>query len=289
MTTPTTRTRRPRTGRTLLSTLAIVIAAERGWIARQEAIDRLLRSVRFLWKADSYHGVFPHFLHGGTGRTIPFTRKDDGGDGDAGTGGRGTGRQRLLDILLKESQRLDRTIKGFLRFARPRERSVEQFDIAALVEENCELLRNSPELSEHPRLDVHLDPPSVHIHADPDQVTQIFWNLVRNALRAMEDIEGGRLEVSGRTENGWYVFEAADTRRGMSEEARANLFHPFQSFFDTGTGIGMAIVYRIVEEHEGHVSVSSRSGGGTRITVKLPLAGVVKEEPTAVATEGRSA
>jgi len=224
---------------------------------------------------------------------------NDDGNGDrvtddAGTSDRdrGQGRQRLLDILLKESQRLDRTIKGFLRFARPRERSVEQFDIAALLEENCELLRNSPELSAQHRLIVRLDPPSVHLHADPDQVTQIFWNLVRNALRAMEDLEngeGGRLEVSGRTDNGWYVLEVADTGRGMSEEERANLFHPFQSFFDTGTGIGMAIVYRIVEEHQGHVSVSSRSGGGTRITVKLPLAGVVKEEPAAMATEGRDA
>lgn len=68
------------TGGSGFGVMAIVIAAERGWIARQEAIDRLLRGVRFLWKADSYHGVFPHFLHGGTGRTIPFTRKDDGGD-----------------------------------------------------------------------------------------------------------------------------------------------------------------------------------------------------------------
>jgi signal transduction histidine kinase len=63
-----------------------------------------------------------------------------------------------------------------------------------------------------------------------------------------------------------------DTGRGMSEEQRANLFHPFQSFFDGGTGIGMAIVYRIVQEHGGHLGVDSRPGAGTTITVELPTA-----------------
>jgi two-component system sensor histidine kinase PilS (NtrC family) len=181
------------------------------------------------------------------------------------------GEHRLLDILLKESQRLDRTIKGFLRFARPKDRSTVPFDVARLLAENCDLLRNSPELGEHHRLEVDLDPPSVRIHADPDQISQIFWNLVRNALRAMEN--GGTLRVAGRPEGDRYVLEVSDTGHGMSDDERANLFHPFQSFFDTGTGIGMAIVYRIVEEHRGHVSVSSRPGGGTVLTVELPRDG----------------
>ena len=60
--------------------MAIVIAAHRGWIERRDAVSHLLKSVAFLGRADSYHGVFPHFLHGETGRTIPFSRKDDGGD-----------------------------------------------------------------------------------------------------------------------------------------------------------------------------------------------------------------
>lgn len=178
------------------------------------------------------------------------------------------GEHRLLEILLKESQRLDRTIKGFLRFARPRERSTVRFDVAELLAENCELLRNSSELREPHRLEVELDPPSVELHADPDQISQIFWNLVRNALKAMED--GGVLRVAGHPDGDRYVLEVSDTGHGMDEEERANLFHPFHSFFDTGTGIGMAIVYRIVEEHGGTVSVSSHPGDGTRIVVELP-------------------
>jgi two-component system sensor histidine kinase PilS (NtrC family) len=185
-------------------------------------------------------------------------------DGDAG-------QRKLIEILLKESQRLDRTIKGFLRFARPRERSSVAFDVARLLAENVELLKNSDEVCDRHRLEVELDPPSARLFADPDQVSQIFWNLARNALRAMPD--GGTLRVRGHLTGDCYRLQVIDTGRGMSEEQRANLFHPFQSFFDGGTGIGMAIVYRIVQDHGGRLRVDSRPGAGTTITVELPAGG----------------
>jgi two-component system sensor histidine kinase PilS (NtrC family) len=185
--------------------------------------------------------------------------------------------RKLIEILLKESHRLDRTIKGFLRFARPRERSSVSFDIGRLLTENFELLQNSEEVSGHHRLELDLDPPSARLFADPDQISQIFWNLARNSLRAMPD--GGVLRVVGRFSGGqsggpsagdWYQMQVIDTGRGMTEEQRTNLFHPFQSFFDGGTGIGMAIVYRIVQDHGGRLRVDSRPGAGTTITVELP-------------------
>ncbi|HKH48290.1 MAG TPA: ATP-binding protein [Thermoanaerobaculia bacterium] len=176
--------------------------------------------------------------------------------------------RRLVEILLKESQRLDRTIKGFLRFAKPKDRSNVPFDIARLLAENFELLRNSEEVSPRHNLEIALDPPTARLLGDPDQVSQIFWNLARNALRAMP--EGGTLRVVGSLGRDSYLFQVIDTGRGMSEEQRANLFHPFRSFFDGGTGIGMAIVYRIVQEHGGRLHVDSRPGGGTTIAVDLP-------------------
>jgi two-component system sensor histidine kinase PilS (NtrC family) len=194
---------------------------------------------------------------------------------------------RLLGILLKESQRLDRTIKGFLEYARPKQRSAVEFDVARLLAENFELLQNSPEVKPAHRLELRLDPPSSRLVADPDGVSQIFWNLARNALKAMP--EGGELTVSGRVRGGVYELEVADTGRGMDEEERANLFHPFQSFFDSGTGLGMAIVYRIVQDHGGKLSVDSRPGRHTRITVRLPLqarAGRIEQIEPADAAHG---
>lgn len=181
----------------------------------------------------------------------------------------GEAEKKLLEIILKESQRLDRTVKGFLQFARPKEKSNVRFDIAKLLSENLDLLRNSPEVSTSHRLTLDLDPSSVSLIADPDQISQIFWNLARNALRAMPD--GGTLRIEGMLRNSDYVVRFSDTGRGMSKEERENLFHPFHSFFDGGSGIGMAIVYRIVEEHGGKLSVESSEGKGTVITVALPV------------------
>ncbi len=184
------------------------------------------------------------------------------------SGERSPSELKLLEILLKESQRLDRTIKGFLRFARPREKSSVHFDIAKLLTENVELLRNSQEISPQHTVTLALDPPKAPLVGDPDQISQIFWNLARNALKAMPT--GGTLSIAGSQQAEWYQLTFRDTGRGMSAEERANLFHPFQSFFDTGTGIGMAIVYRIVQEHGGRLSVESSPGQGTAITVELP-------------------
>lgn len=179
--------------------------------------------------------------------------------------------RRLLDIIVKESLRLDRTIKGFLRFARPRERAAARFDIAALLAENTALLRNSEEATGGHEFALELEPESVQLTGDPDQISQIFWNLARNALRAMPG--GGKLFIRGRLRGEDYTIEFSDTGHGMSEEQRAKLFHPFQSFFDSGagTGIGMAIVYRIVQEHGGSINVESRPGAGARIVVALPV------------------
>lgn len=176
--------------------------------------------------------------------------------------------RKLLEITLRESQRLDRTVKGFLQFARPRERRLVGFDVASLVAEQSELLKRSEEVRTDHAIVVDLEPPHARLVADPDQISQVFWNLVRNALKAMP--EGGTLTIAGRIEAPRYLLRFRDTGNGMTEAERANLFHPFKSFFDKGVGIGMAIVYRIVEEHGGKLEVDSRPNHGTNIIVRLP-------------------
>lgn len=176
--------------------------------------------------------------------------------------------QKLLDITLRESRRLDRTVKSFLQFARPQDHNPQEFDIAALIAEDVALLRHSDEVAPHHSIELELEPRSVNMVADRDQVGQIFWNLVRNALQAMP--QGGRLKISGHLEGEKYRLEILDSGRGMTSEERQRLFQPFKSFFGAGLGLGMAIVYRLVAEHGGEILVDSEPGDGTRISVILP-------------------
>jgi two-component system, NtrC family, sensor histidine kinase PilS len=175
---------------------------------------------------------------------------------------------KLLDIVIKESLRLDRTIKGFLRFARPREHLAVRFDIAALIGENVELLRNSDDLLPGHRVETAIDPPTHTLAGDPDHVSQIFWNLVRNSLKAMP--QGGTLRVAGTPLAAGYRLTVADDGQGMTAAEQADLFQPFRSYHRGTGGIGMAIVYRLVQEHGGTIAVDSQAGHGTTIAVELP-------------------
>lgn len=178
--------------------------------------------------------------------------------------------QRLMSIVLRESERLNRSIAEFLRFVRPQEKVAVDFDIAGSLAETLDLLQNSPELREDHRIVREISPPSFKINGDANQIKQVFWNLARNAVQAMPN--GGTLRVSTAIENNSYNIVFSDSGRGMTSRDLQRLFQPFRTNFPTGTGLGMAISYRIVQEHGGRIEVASREGQGTAITVALPVA-----------------
>ena len=180
-----------------------------------------------------------------------------------------TQEQRLMSIVLKESERLNKSISDFLRFVRPQEKRATEFDVAASLAETLDLLANSPEL--HARHEIRRDiaPPSFQIHGDADQIRQVFWNLARNAVQAMPN--GGVLNVRTEVHDGSYDIIYSDNGRGISAADLQRLFQPFRTNFPSGTGLGMAISYRIVQEHGGRIDVRSDEGSGTVITVRLPL------------------
>jgi two-component system sensor histidine kinase PilS (NtrC family) len=188
--------------------------------------------------------------------------------------------QRLMSIILKESERLNKSIADFLRFVRPQEKRPAEFDIAASLSETLDLLANSPELRADHKIERRVVPPSYVVVGDGDQIRQVFWNLARNAVQAMPS--GGTLRVTTEVTDGAYRILFADSGRGMTEDDQRRLFQPFRTNFPTGTGLGMAISYRIVQEHGGRIDVSSRSGAGTTITVTLP-SGVAGSRSLAVA------
>jgi two-component system sensor histidine kinase PilS (NtrC family) len=176
--------------------------------------------------------------------------------------------QRLMSIILKESERLNKSIADFLRFVRPQDRRPAEFDIAASLSETLDLLANSPELRPDHRIERQITPSSFTLVGDADQIRQVFWNLARNAFQAMP--LGGLLRVSTEVGSEAYLIRFTDSGRGMSEVDLRRLFQPFRTNFPTGTGLGMAISYRIVQAHGGAIDVASRPGAGTTITVSLP-------------------
>jgi len=176
--------------------------------------------------------------------------------------------KRLMEIIVSESNRLSKILEEFLRFVRPQERVVAAFDIAKNLSEVMDLFRLSDEVSDAHSIEMDISPAASEISGDRDQIRQIVYNVAKNAVRAMA--AGGSLRVVGREEGAWYSIQFIDTGRGMSEDELARLFTPFSTAFDGGTGLGMAIVRRIVEDHGGAIEAESIPGEGTTVTVLLP-------------------
>jgi two-component system sensor histidine kinase PilS (NtrC family) len=183
----------------------------------------------------------------------------------------GSSERRLMEIVVQESHRLSSILEDFLKYVRPREQAIESVDVAAALRDVVTLLAHSDELSPRHDVALALEPESVVLLADPGQLRQVFWNVLRNAVAAMPD--GGRLSLEARVEGGAWSLTVADQGRGMSREEQDRLFTPFAHTVPGGTGLGLAIVYRIVEEHGGGIHVESAPGEGTAITITLPLAG----------------
>ena len=182
----------------------------------------------------------------------------------------GSAERRLMEIIVSESNRLSKILEDFLRFVRPQERRIAAFDVAGTIHEVMDLFRLSDEVSDAHRIEVDVVPRSATIDGDRDQIRQIVYNIAKNAVHAMS--AGGTLRVLGREDDAWYTIRFADTGRGMSEEELSRLFTPFSTAFDGGTGLGMAIVRKIVEDHGGAIDAESRPGEGTTVTVLLPRA-----------------
>jgi two-component system sensor histidine kinase PilS (NtrC family) len=177
--------------------------------------------------------------------------------------------EQLMDIVLRESERLNGTIRSFLAYARPRRFAVERFDVRRALNDTALLLRNGSEVRDGHRIDVEVPSTELWFEADEGQIKQIVWNLATNGLRAMPD--GGRLVLSGTPDlaSDGVVIAVRDEGVGIPSEELDGLFQPFHGSFAKGSGLGLAIVHRIVTDYGGEIQVSSRPGG-TTVSVRLP-------------------
>jgi two-component system sensor histidine kinase PilS (NtrC family) len=176
----------------------------------------------------------------------------------------------LMEIILRESDRLNQIITDFLNYARPRSLTPARVDVGNLLHQTFSLMRHSPEIAANQSIVEELPAEAIFADADEGQLKQVFWNLARNALQAMP--QGGTLRATlAKNSDNRLRIAFADTGRGMSPEQVDQLFEPFSSTTG-GTGLGLSIVYQIIRDHGGTINVRSLVGQGTTITVELPVA-----------------
>jgi len=181
----------------------------------------------------------------------------------------GTAQASLMEIILRESDRLNKIITNFLTYARPRVSNFSEIDVREAIGDTVMLLKHSPDVKENHKLETVLPRSPVMLSADPTQLKQIFWNLARNSLNAMP--EGGTLNVETEKiafDRVRIVF--SDTGCGMSPAQVERLFEPFSDSTTGGTGLGLSIVYQIIRDHNGTINVRSRENEGTTITIEFP-------------------
>ena len=181
-----------------------------------------------------------------------------------------TGEQRhLMDIVVRESENISQSIEQFLNLASPGTQDFALIDLPSVLNEILILLKRSGEINENYQIEGNYKTARVNYYGNKAQFKQIFWNLLKNALKAMPD--GGTLTVDfTRRKKKGIQMKFADTGKGMGKEERERMFEPFYSGFDTGKGIGMAVVRRIVDDYNGKIHVFSTPNKGSEIVIVLP-------------------
>ena len=181
-----------------------------------------------------------------------------------------SGRDRLVEIVLRESDRLNHIIRDFLEYARPAPMTPHSIDLAELLEEVLLLVEHRSHPAELKVVREFAD--TLPARVDPQQLRQAIWNLCINAVQAMP--EGGELRVGGRLLPGRKPARmqlwVSDTGHGIAEGDLPQIFEPFFSTKAEGSGIGLALVYRVVQDHDGQIEVRSQPGVGTTLLLTLP-------------------
>lgn len=181
-----------------------------------------------------------------------------------------TGDQKdLMTIVVNESARVSHSIEQFLNLASPGDLSFKPIDLSAILKETLLLLQRSGEMDGNFHVKGNFKSAEVSCYGNSSQFKQVFWNILKNAFKAMP--EGGTLTIDFmQKKKNEIQLKFNDTGRGLSDEEKERLFEPFYSGFKTGKGIGMSVVKRIVEDYNGKIQIFSEPNKGTEIVITLP-------------------
>jgi two-component system sensor histidine kinase PilS (NtrC family) len=183
--------------------------------------------------------------------------------------------KRLMELVVEESDRLDRIINDFLEFARMRSPSPDEVSIEECIDDIAVLLNNNTDIGCSVRTEIHENCRNLLVRFDEEQMRQVYLNLGINACESMEN--GGEINVvaellADRT----LRVSFQDRGEGISEETKSHLFEPFYTTKEGGTGLGLAIANKIVEAHGGRIEARNRDEGGAEFSVLLPRAVLLK-------------
>jgi two-component system sensor histidine kinase PilS (NtrC family) len=195
--------------------------------------------------------------------------------------------RQLVDIAVREVDRLNGLITGLLDYARPRAEERQALDLTEITGEIAKAFEH-----ERRENDVHVQvqaEPGVGLEGASGQIRQVIWNLLRNAAEAMP--QGGTVSIKVRREDPtgrppYTVLSVIDTGVGIAKEDLRQIFEPFFSRKPGGTGLGLATVARVVEDHRGHIEIASDPGQGTEFTLRFPFVEVAPRTTGLHATLG---
>jgi two-component system, NtrC family, sensor histidine kinase PilS len=177
--------------------------------------------------------------------------------------------RQLLQIVTRESERLNNIITDFLAYSRGKQYRFERVNLVPLLQDTLTLLEHRLTAENAGiRLTRNFPASEALVLADGDKLKQVFWNFCENAVRAMKKT-GGALTVTLVQRGEDWEMSFADTGPGINPQQTEKIFEPFQSNFEGGTGLGLAIVYQIVQAHEGKVWARSEVGKGTSFVLRL--------------------
>jgi signal transduction histidine kinase len=176
--------------------------------------------------------------------------------------------REVVKEVRQEIARINHIVTDLLQTARPHPPKVKRGDLNTTVE-HAVMLGRQQALAKSIEIALHKDPNLPEVEHDSDQIHQVMLNLLLNALQAIDS--QGKVTVRLRSQNGAAVVEVADNGRGIAPLDLPNIFRPFYTTKGDGTGLGLSLARRIVEEHQGHIDVTSAVGTGTTFAVVLPL------------------
>ncbi len=182
---------------------------------------------------------------------------------------------RLMAIILRETDRLNGIITRFLSYAQPNTRKVPDVRLAPLIADAVTLFKNDNRYAGTVRVTTQIGE-GIRLTCDQESLKQVFWNLMLNSAQAMPN--GGDIAISTEAASrggpaGECVITFADNGQGMEEAEMSRIFEPFYTTKEGGTGLGLSTVQKIIEDHNGTLSVQSKKGVGTVFSIRLPISG----------------